>query len=346
MSRGASCRGRRGFALALVVLLLFAIGVAAAAGYLLVMSEFSLAGFARDGQQARTVARGGLQRFLGEHIGALADSAVYAIGGGVATVTASRLVAPDSANHLYYLRSEGRVTDPRTPQLPARRVVGTYAWHRREPVPHLGALVITGGALSIENGAAVTGLDASDASMCLGGGSAGTAGVATAGSVTTLSGGSYTGNPPSTQYASGQDVYDAVGLRWEILTNPGFPVQFDGVPPDFGALPTDSFPLVRYDGDLTADAFWSGRGALIVTGTFRPASGFQWRGIILAGRLGDVPDAAFPVIEGALVAGLGGPNPTVRIGSGTFAYHHCNVRRANRALGYLEVLRNTEFEVS
>jgi len=337
--------GRSGFALALVVLLLFAIGVAAAAGYLVVTGEFALAGYARDGQRARSVAHAGLQRFLGEYIGAIADSVAYAIGGGVATVTVSRLLAPDSANSLYYVLSEGQVTDQRFPDTPARRAVGTYAWHRREPVPHLGALVLTGGGLSVENAASVSGFDASDQTTCVGGGTTGTSGVGSAGGVTTVGGGMVSGNPPATQYPSANDVYEALGLRWDVLANPSFPVQFDGTPPDFGALPSDSFPLVRYSGDLTADSWWSGRGALIVTGTFRAASGFTWDGIILSGQLADVSDVAIVDIRGMLVGGLNGSNPSVRIGSGTITYDYCSVRRANRALGYLEVLRNTEFEV-
>ncbi len=338
-------RARSGFALALVVLLLFAIGVAAAAGYLVVTSEFALAGYQRDGQQARAVAHAGLQRFLGEHIGQITDSVTYAIGGGVATVTVQRLVAPDSANSLYYVRSVGSVTDLRFPGIPARRVVGTYAWHRREPVPHLGALVVSGGALSVENGASVIGFDASDGATCPGGGTAGTSGVATAGSVAVVGGGTISGNPPATQYLTADDVYRALGLRWDVLTNPSFPVQFDGAPPDYTSLPADSFPLVRYSGDLTADSWWSGRGALIVTGAFRATSGFAWDGIILSGRLADVPDAAIVDIRGMLVGGLNGANPSVRIGSGAIIYDYCDVRRANRALGYLEVLRNTEFDV-
>lgn len=345
MTDSPALPGRSGFALALVVLLLFAIGVAAAAGYLVVTGEFALAGYARDGQQARSVAHAGLQRFLGEHVGVIADSVTYAIGSGVATVSVSRLVAPDSANSLYFVLSEGRVTDQRWPGTPAVRAVGSYAWHRREPVPHLGALVMTGGGLSIEDAALVSGFDASDATTCAGGGTAGTSGVATAGTVTTIGGGTVSGNPPATQYASSVDVHEALGLRWDVLANPSFPVQFDGVPPDFSSLPADSFPLVRYSGDLVADSWWSGRGALIVTGIFRATSGFTWDGIILSGQLADVSDVAVVDIRGMLVGGLNGSNPSVRIGSGTVTYDYCSVRGANRALGYLEVLRNTEFEV-
>jgi hypothetical protein len=341
-------RGRRedGFALGLVVLLLFAIGVAAATGYQVVMTEFQLATQARDGHRALTVAGAGLERYLGERLGGVGDSVSYAIGGGIATVTARKLVEADSSNHLYYLRSEGTVIDPRGMQSPARRVVGTYAWHRRAPVPHVGALLMTGGLLRVEGPAGVNGFNMSPLGSCYVGGAPGTAGVGTAGSVITVSGGIVTGNPGSQSYFDYQAVYDAVGVRWDVLTSPYFPVEFDGSPPNFALLPVDSFPLVRYQGDLVATASWSGRGALVVTGRFRPSVGFHWDGIILAGELTNVYSGDAPLIHGTLVAGLNGTNPSVTIESGSVRYHSCHVYRASRALSYMEVVQNTLVEVN
>ena len=94
----------------------------------------------------------------------------------------------------------------------------------------------------MESGAQVRGSDEANASMCAGGGGAGTAGVATSGDVTTSSGGSVVGNPDEVSYPSSQAVHDAVGLRWDILSDPNFPVEFDGTVPDFATLPADSVP--------------------------------------------------------------------------------------------------------
>lgn len=344
--RTGSAGERGGFALALVVLLLFAIGVVAATGYQVVTGEFALATQARDGHRALTIAEAGLQRFLGERVGGMADSVGYAVSGGIATVTLRRLVEADSLNHLYYIRSEGTVVDPRGNRVPARRVVGTYAWHRRAPVPHAAAFLVSGGFLRVEGPSVVSGFDLAGSLACPLGGSAGTAGVGTAGSLSVVSGGIVNGNPASRSYFDYQAFYDLVGLRWQVLRSANFPVEFDGAPPNFAALPADSFPLVRYRGSLVATSAWSGRGALVVTGAFTPGAGFQWDGIVLAGSLAGNAPTDNPVIHGMLVAGLNGPNPYVELESGLFRYHSCNVYWANRALAYLEVVDNTVVEVS
>jgi Tfp pilus assembly protein PilX len=343
---GPATGDRSGFALALVVLLLFAIGVAGATGYQVVTTEFLLAGQNRDSHQALSVAHAGLQRFIGEHLGSVGDSMSYAIGSGVATVTARRMVAPDSSNHLYFLRSEGTVQDPRQANSPARRVVGTYAWHRQAPLAHAGAVVLTGGEFRVEGGAQVRGLDDANPSMCSGAGGPGTAGVATSGRTRTRSGGSILGNPETDTYANSQAVLDALGVRWDILSSPNFPVEFDGSVPNFASMPADSFPLVRYQGNLTAHWWWSGRGVLIVTGRFRAGWSFSWDGIILAGEFGGSSGFNAPSINGMVVGGLERSNPNARWRSGQIRYHSCNVEMANRALSYLDVVENTVFEVN
>jgi hypothetical protein len=351
MKTGARTGDEGGFALAMVVLLLFAIAVAGVTGFQVARNEFTLATQNRDSQEALIIARGGLQRFLGETVGVVGDSVSYAIGNGIATVTTRKVVEQDSLNHLYYIRSEGSVADARSPGFPAVRVVAEYAWHRLNPIPLKGALWVSGGTTSLGQGsfgiaASVSGLDQATALDCAGGGTTGTAGVVKgSGSVTVSGGATYTGNPPSSTYSGYQAMYDTTGIRWDILSSPNFPVDFDGAPPNFASLPSDSFPIVRVLGDLTANASWSGRGVLIVTTRFTPAWGFQWDGIILAGRLGSVTWYA-PDIRGMLIAGLNGANPDVTVQSGTYRYNSCNAYKANRSLSYLEVVDNTLFEVN
>ncbi|MDH5588799.1 MAG: hypothetical protein OEZ37_02010, partial [Gemmatimonadota bacterium] len=165
------------------------------------------------------------------------------------------------------------------------------------------------------------------------------------GMVAARNGGTLQGNPPSRTYGSYQAMYDSVGLRWDILSDPRFPVEFDGTPPVWSSLPADSFPLVRFIGDLTATSAWSGRGALIVTGTIFMETGFTWEGIILAGRMRD-RNGQVPSVAGTVVAGLNSVNPGVILNNGgSFAYHSCNVRKANKALAYLEMVEGTMVEV-
>lgn len=339
-AEGCAPRGREGFVLGFVVLFLFTIAMAATAGYQVVSAEFAMAQSSRDGEKALVVARAGLERFLGEQVGSIADTVAYAIGDGVATVTTRKVMEEDSLNHLYFVRSEGTVEDPRTASDPARRVVGTYAWHRISPIPHVGAVLMTEGALSVRSSffggaAAVNGLDMATADTCAAGGTAGVPGVATSGSVSASGGGSITGNPPTvTSYVDFADVYDTLDIRWDILTDPNFPFEYEDALPDFPSLPADSFPLVRFNGDQTAH-FWQGRGVLVVTGRLTPGWGFSWDGIVLAGELATVSWYS-PTVRGMLVGGLNDTQGSTQLQSGTYRYHSCNVYDANRALSYLE----------
>jgi hypothetical protein len=334
-----------GFVLAMVVMFLFAIAVASATGYLVVGSEFAMSNASRDGNEALAVARAGLHRFSSEQLGVVGDSVSYAIGDGIAQVTSRRVFVQDSLNHLYYLRSEGTVTNARYPGIPARRVVSGYAWHRRNPIPLNAAVWVSGGELRLEASTSIDGADHATLADCAGGATVGVTGIATAGTVVT-SGGTYAGNPAlDASYASYSDLYNAARIRWDVLSSASFPVDFEGSPPNFAALPADSFPVVRYSGNLTAHYWWNGRGVLIVTGRFRPGYQFEWDGIILAGELDRVRNWYQPQVRGMLIAGLNAANPNERIQSGSFDYHSCNVYSANASLSYLEIVDGSIFEV-
>lgn len=344
---------RGGFALAMVVFLLFAIAVAGATGFQVVSNEFTMATQNRDSQEALVIARAGLQRFLGETVGQVGDSVSYALGNGIATVTTRRVFVKDTLNHLYYIESEGSVADARTPLLPAKRAVGTYAWHRMSPIPLKGSVLLSGGTNYIYY-SAISGADSAKVTNCAGGGTTGGTGIGTAGSVSFVSGygGSVVGGPgkPAIQSYSGYPaVYDTVGIRWDILKNPSFPVDFEGAMPNFSLLPSDSFPIVRFNGDFTASgAAHSGRGVLIVTGQLIMLWDFHWDGIILAGQFyytsGNT--SVYPTINGMLIGGLNGANMISYFIVGKVRYHSCNIYKANKSLSYLEVVDNTVFEVN
>lgn len=336
---------RGGFVLALVVLMLFAVSVAGAAGYLLVNTELSMARSSGQGTEASSVARAGLNRFIAEQLGVVGDSVGYAIGDGVALITSRKLVEVDSLNDLYFIRSEATVTDPRTAGSPARSVVGAYAYHRRRPLRHLGAMVTTANAAYAQNsGADVDGDDHNSALDCQGGGLPSIPGAVARFNTGELNGADLEGDPDGQTYAGGfSEVYDSVALRWDILTDPNFPVDFDGTLPNFGLLPPDSFPVVRWTGEFALGSSGSGRGVLIIDGELDSTSSFQWDGIVLAGEIDDIVESH---IRGMLVAGLDGPNPYTSVyWRGTLRYYSCNVHAANESLSYLELIENTEFEV-
>lgn len=339
--------GRGGFALVMVVFLLFAVAVAGVTGYQVVSSEFALANQSREGQEALAVARAGLQRFLGEQIGQVGDSVSYAIGNGVAAVTARKVMEQNSLNHLYFIRAVGQVADARTPLLPARRTVGTYAWHRIAPIPQRAAFWLSYD-VRLSNSAAVEGADQDVTGLCQGAGTTG--GVFLGGQPDpSPSGGSYvSGSPQALTNLGYAAFYDSVAVRWDILEDPSFPVDFDGYYPNFATLLAanpDTFPIVRYTGNHTAGST-SGQGVLIVGGTLTLSSFFIWDGIILAGRLGAVSPAAHPLVSGMLIAGLDGSYSEVRIRSGDYFYDSCKAYKANRSLSYLEVVDNTLFEIN
>ena len=347
MTRPRSPRDRGGFALALVVLMLFAIGVAATAAYEVVSSEFTLATSNRESALALSVARAGLQRFIGEQIGVVGDSVSYAIGAGVATVTTRRLLEEDSLTYLYIIESEGTVTDVRTPDSPARRTVATYARLHMSPVKHKAAMLLAASTVYLIYGSTyVNGYDGASFYDCSGGGTSGVAGVAAANYAYTYYGAYLYGNPTRRAYGSTSAVIDSAGIRWDILSDPNFPVEFDGAPPDWSKIPSDSFPVVRKVGNLYQpdSATWSGQGVLIVTGTLTMGYHFAWKGIILAGTLADVSSS--PVIEGTIIANLNDTDPTVYITSGTFRYNSCYVYQADASLSYLEVVDKTIFEIN
>jgi len=342
--RHAALRKEGGFVLALVVLMLFAISVAGAAGYLVVNTEFSMAKFSDQGAEAETVARAGLHRFVAEQLGVVGDSVGYAIGNGVALVTSRKIAELDSLNHVYYIRSEGTVIDVLAPGSPARRVVGAYAYHRKRPLKHLGAMVVAAeGGWSQGGSAEVDGRDHNSSSDCPGGGAPPIPGIIARVSAGSLSGGDLAGAPPGVTWSGGfSQIYDSVAVRWDILTDPNFPVDFDGVVPNYAGLPADSFPVVRVSGYFNPGSSWSGRGLLIVDGELDAASSFVWNGIVLAGAVDDIHEGH---IRGMLVAGLDGPNPSSDVyWQGTLHYYSCYVYAANESLSYLELIENTEFE--
>ena len=335
---------RGGFVLALVVMMLFAISVAGATGYLVVSTEFTLAKHSAQGAEALTVARAGLHRFVAEQIGVVGDSVSYAIGNGVALVTTKKVAEEDSLNHIYYIRAEGTVDDPQTPGAPARRVVGALAYHRKRPLrPHAAFLVAADRSYVEGVGARIDGTDHSSPADCPGGGASPITGTVARVITSQILGGVLAGSPGGEQWAGGYPaVYDSVAIRWDVLTDPNFPVDFDGSPPNFSALPADSFPVVRVSGYFNPGSSWSGRGLLIVDGQLDAGPSFTWDGIILAGSVDDIHEGH---VRGMLVGGLAGPNPFTSVyWRGTIQYYSCNVYAANEALSYMDLIEDTMYE--
>jgi hypothetical protein len=333
--------GRGGFVLAFVVFMLFSVSVAAATGYLVINSEFAMSKSAIDGSEALAVARAGLERFVAEQLGVVADTVSYALGDGVAVVTSRRLFTQDAVTDMYYIRSEATVTDIFAPNTPARRVVGAYAVHRRRPlVPH-AAVMLSADVVRVESGGRAHGTDYSTVSDCPVGGASDIGGLVTRSSFFEYAPDRVEGSPEALIWAGGYSaIVDSIAIRWDVLSDPDLPLEFDGVWPNYGTLPPDSFPVVRQYGTVAPNTY--GRGVLIVDGMFDPGPSFQWYGIVLAGAVDDVIQGS---LRGLLVGGLNVNNPyTTVIVQTDVRYYSCEVYAANEALSYLELLENTVFE--
>jgi hypothetical protein len=334
---------RRGFVLAFVVFMLFAISVTGATGYMMVASEWEMSNHSGQGAEALTVARAGLERFVAEQIGAVGDSVSYALGDGVALITTRKLYEQDSLTHVYYVRSEGTVDDIFSPNSPARRVVGGYAVHHKRPLAHHAMVMIGANRIDVANGGEIDSIDRDNAVTCTGGGATPITGAIAAITVTEADANDIQGVPDWEIWSGGSsEIVDSIALRWDVLSDPDFPVEFENTLPDFGSIPSDSFPIIRYTGWVYAN--FTGRGLLIIDGVFDPGSSFTWDGIVLAKHTDDIIQGH---LDGFLVAGLEGPNmySTVDYRMRTH-FHSCDLNGANETLSYMELLENTIFEGS
>jgi hypothetical protein len=335
---------QRGFALALVVFLLFAASVAGMTGYQLVSTEASLAEGNEALEEALSVANAGVQRYIGEHIG-IPGASTYAVGDGSVTVTPRKVFDLNDSTDLYLLTAVGTVTDPRYPTSPAMRTVRQYANLNRRPVKARATFMSIQSNINVWGGLdgdvdGTVHFDVSAAVDCPPGDASGiiaTGGVASGspGSVT----GTIAGSPAVQSLGSAAAVITAAGVRWSVLKDPTFPIPFDGMWPDFAAIPVDSFPVIRVTGNYTLDR--DGRGALIVTGNFTTSGQYDWQGIIL---VGGATSSSFSsgggngnMVKGMVVSGLNGTTfgGTQNLTEFQARWFPCYVREANLALAYL-----------
>lgn len=341
---------RRGFVLALVVFLLFAVGMASTVAFQLVQAEWRMALGGEEAMEALVVARAGLDRYVAERIGTPAEH-TYAVGEARVTIVPRRVRRVDASTELWYLEATAAVADSRLPADPARRRAGMFALLHTQPVARRAAVVASSGSVELETSwgwpGTIDGDDAAPSTGCPGGGTEDVVGLVSRDPVVPVGPGwTFRGSPREVAVSDHDAIEALAGVRWDVLTDPTFPIAHDGSVPPWWSMAADSFPVVRYDGDLRADWGWAGRGVLIVTGSFQPSWGFWWEGIILAGSMNTGDDFTPLLLEGMLVTGLNGSGEgTVRFkGFTDVAYHSCNTRAANRSLAYLEPLENGAWE--
>ena len=333
---------RGGFVLALVVLLLFGIGVAGAAGYQVILNEALLSVYAKETQTALSIARAGLSLYIGKQIGVHDDTVTYSIDGGDAVVTARLVAKIDDFETLYLLGSEGVYTDPTFfTGSTARRTVYQYAKKREVALDHVAALTQASGNLHLSNGTNVSGNDEALSADCEQS-QTNMIGVMMGSGTFVIEGGAVvSGSQISITVGSVSAVLDSLGLDWDLLTDPDFPVDYDGVLPI--GLPADSFPVIRFPANLTVGPAENGRGVLIVAGDLIIQNGWDWDGVVLAGYL-DAPDDPFQV-RGLVVSGLDGAGRFTDIRKTTsIFYNRCYAFQAGKRLSHFELVGGTWWE--
>ncbi len=244
-----------------------------------------------------------------------------------------------------FRRAEAEVSDVFSESTPSTRVVGAYGIHHRRPLAHWAAVTITNRELWVESGADMNGRDQDNSGECSGSAADNITGGIAMIDVWVDENAYIEGSPKEENWSGGYtDVYDSVGLRSDVLTDPNFVVEFEDEMPDFSALPSDSYPVVRYNGDPYAEDAEDGRGVLIVTGEFKSGTDHDWDGIILADTFDDVMEGD---THGIVVGGLDGTYPYNAVSwYGNAHYHSCDVYAANESLSYLELVVGTVFEVN
>jgi hypothetical protein len=330
VATGPRTAGDGGFALTVVVFLLFAIGVAATAGYQIVQTEAELSSYARDAGRALGIAHAGLRRYLTSIGPELDDTTQYAIDDGQAFVWARKVHEDLFPSETWLITSRGEYADPAATEGPARRTVREFATLRLVPLSVRGVFSNTG-TVDLEGGS-ISGTDAASASQCE---DAPRPAIATR----FQPGGG----------VSAQEVLDTLDVPWSTLTDPSFPVDYENTWPPLG-LPATVYPIVRFNGNVDVASLGIGglfprRGILIVTGQLTIRSAFRWDGVILAGSLATPLGHLLFDMEGLLVGGLTGPATDVEFTSGNIRYHSCKVVWAGSGTLMLQTRAKTWMEV-
>ncbi|NIP58118.1 MAG: hypothetical protein GWM92_07735 [Gemmatimonadetes bacterium] len=334
--------------MAVVLLLLFAIGVAGATSYEIVRSEATLSQSRKVGTQALGAARAGLVRFMAEEDDTLPVERTYTVDGARAVVTPRLVVEHRFPNRRYAITSVGSFLDPRFSEELAERTVIEYAMHWRSPIHALGVIVAATNSFTSDDISQFSGYDIATAADCPEAPADPIAGLVGGGSMS-ITDDRYDdveGVPRSVSYGSPQAVLDSLGMDWDVFLDPDFEVDYEDTWPDFSLIHPDTFPVIRMTGNFDAQYYHTGRGLLIVGEDLYLRSGFTWDGIILANDMTNVTTNENFLIRGLLAVGMDGVGePVTYRGEGEAYFHSCNVLAAGRKIAQLEPMAGTWWEV-
>ena len=366
-----SSSSRRGFALPVVVIVVFVLAAALAGGFAMARLERGGDDSGRATIFAQSNAEAALQRAMTERaaVGLAAglppasDSVRVTLPTGYADVIVTRVrPAVGAAPPVYVVRAHGFSTASRVAQTPAAEYTVTQmaVWRTGTMTVKSAFTSLTGIAKNGTSGE-INGND--DCPLAAGGGKPPVAGVAVPQSPGyTQSGGSPSsvlqGSPliDSTLGTTAAAMAPNVPVDWVGITSgsitPDFTSTWDGVGfPSaawFSANP-GTYPITIVANDTAASKSftlpYAGRGMLIVFGNMIISGSDMWNGVVLVG--GTITSNGNNTINGAVVTGLnvklGYPVPVNAIGNGNkdFQYNSCTVASAVSGLGRMMAYKNT-----
>jgi len=309
-----------------------------------VLNEAVLSVHTKETQTALSIARAGLRMYMGKQMGVEHDDIItYPLEGGDAVVTARRVAEVDGHETLYLLSSEGVYADPTFEGSPARRTVYQYVKKRGVVLDHMAALTQATGGVRLRSGTNTYGDDGASSGDCEQPQANLMSVLMGSGSLEIDKGANLNGTSESLTVGSKQAVLDSLNLDWDLITNPSFAVDYEDELPDYGTLPYDSFPTVRFNGSLTLDKNDEGWGLLIVKQTLTVEDGWWWDGMVLAGHLVTPNNQIW--ITGLAVAGLDGLGGYTDIRDKTeIKYHRCYAYKAGEKLSHFVPVGGTWWE--
>jgi hypothetical protein len=329
----------RGFAVPVVVFMLASVMLLMATGYEMIRVIGDVRGAARDGIMAEKAAEAAIERFMGDRVGVPPDSEVVQLSAETRVRVRSRRLSRVAGHRTSYLLT-GAAEQGAT--FPAKRTVREFAV-LEPPVEATAVLMVVSGSLVVDRFAAVSGIDAAAGGACsVGSGNIG--GALAVGTVSVTSGSPITGSPQTTTPSSRAAAISLIGAKWDYILGPELPVQYTTPTawPPFASLHADTFPLIRITGDFAPTSAHNGRGALIVTGVFRPGSNFSWNGVILAGALETNASSPVWTLRGLIAAGFDPTAGAVSVPANvTMQYNRCHVMRAFAKMSHLERVSGT-----
>lgn len=363
----AARRPRRGFALGVVLIFLFALTAALAAGFATNLGERRIDDGGLQSVQSLSLAENGLERAIVDRAGlgltavppAAAESVRVSTPEGKVDVIVT-LVRPAITGQpaLYLLRAHGIRSGARAGTGGASAAEQTVSQLAEWKV---GSMTVQSGWTSltglVKNGASgsISGTDQCGVKPAIPA-VAVPASPGYAGSTAPLSGASPL---VDTIGATAAAAAAAVPINWPGIVNGSALTPTYTVPPD--AYPASSlfssdtnfFPVIKIvnppPGGSPFTLPYPGRGMLIVEGSLVVSGSNQWSGVVLVG--GTLTSNGNNTVAGATVTGLNvmlgistaADTIPTSIGNGTkqFLYNSCSVARATAGLGRFQAFPNT-----